>query len=143
MCVSNGIQYTDVPLFDDLSVPLELSDENTETFESVDESVYKNSFKPQYIGFSAFGDYLVERKYLRTMYISLVDLFPFAHSVLAVTVSLPRACGNWVDVSSLFDDGDAENDDVTKDETSEEQKCNDEEGHQRTVGNTKEYLARQ
>jgi hypothetical protein len=42
----------------------------------------------------------------------------------------------------LFDDGDAENDDVTKDETSEEQKCNDEEGHQRTVGNTKEYVAR-
>ena len=118
MCVSNGTQDTDVPLFDDSSVCLELSGENIETFVSVVESAYKNSFEHQYIGFSVVGDYLVERKYLRTMYNSLIDLFPFVHSVLAMTVSLPRARGNRVDVSSFFDGGNAKDDNVTNDETS-------------------------
>ena len=126
MCVSNGMQDTDVPLFDDTFVRLELSDENIETFVSVVETAYKISFQSQYIGFSVVGDYLVERKYLRTMYNSLIDLFPFVHSVLAMTVSLPRARGNRVDVSSFFDGGNAKDDNVTNDETSEEQKCNDE-----------------
>ena len=52
------------------------------------------------------------------MYNSLIDLFPFVHSVLAMTVSLPRARGNRVDVSSFFDGGNAKDDNVTNDETS-------------------------
>ena len=84
--MSNGTQDTDVPFFDNTSVCLELSDENIETFVSVVETAYKNSFEHQYIGFSVVGDSLVERKYLRAMYNSLVDLFPFVHSVLAMTV---------------------------------------------------------
>jgi hypothetical protein len=126
MCVSNGMQDTDVPFFYNMSVCLELLDENIETFVSVVETVYKNSFERQYIGFSVVGDSLVERKYLRAMFNFLVDLFPFVHSVLAMTVSSPRARGNLGDVSSFFDDGNAEDDNVTDDETSEEQKCDDE-----------------
>ena len=53
MCVSNGTQDTTIPLFDDSSVCLELSDENIETFVSVVESAYKTSFKRMYIGISA------------------------------------------------------------------------------------------
>ena len=60
------------------------------------------------------------------MYNSLVDLFPCVHSVLAMTVSLPRARGNQVDVSSFFNGGNAEDDNVTNDETFEERKCDDE-----------------
>jgi hypothetical protein len=127
MCVSNGsTQDTDVPFFDNTSVRLELSDENIETFVLVVETAYKNSFEPQYIGFSFFGKSLVERKHLRAMYNSMGDLFPFVHSVLAMTVSSPRARGNRVDVSSFFDDGNAEDDNVTDDESSDELKCNDE-----------------
>ena len=122
----NGTQDTDVPLFDDSSVRLELSDENIETFVSVVESAYKNSFECMYIGFSAVGNYLVERKYLRTMYNSLVDLFPFVHLVLAMTVSSPCARGNRVDCSSFFDDGNAEDDNVTNNKTSNKRNDNDE-----------------
>jgi hypothetical protein len=43
-----------------------------------------------------------------------------------MTVSSPRVRGNRVDVSSFFDDGNAEDDEVTNDETSEEQKWDDE-----------------
>jgi hypothetical protein len=92
LCVSNCTQDTITPLFDDLVVCLELPDENIETFVSVVESAYKNSFKRVYIGFSAVGDYLVERKYLRTMYNS-----PFVHLVPTMTVSLPCERGNQVD----------------------------------------------
>ena len=60
------------------------------------------------------------------MYNSLVDLFPFVHLVLAMTVLLPRACGNQDALFSFFGDGDAEDDDVTDDETSKERKFDDE-----------------
>ena len=131
MCGSNGTQDTDVhmynaPVFFLSSVRLELSDENIETFVSIVGSAYKNSYEQQYIGFSAFGDYLVERKYLRTMNNSLVDLFPFVHLVLAENVLLPRACGNQVDLSSFFDESDVEDDDATNDETSKDRTCDDE-----------------
>ncbi len=53
------------------------------------------------------GDFLVERRYIRTMYDLFVELFPFVHSVLAMTVSSPRAHGNQVGLSSFFDTGDA------------------------------------
>jgi hypothetical protein len=59
------------------------------------------------------------------MYNSLVDLFPCVHLVLAMTVSLPQARGNRVDVSSFFNGGNAEDDNVIYDETFEEQKCDD------------------
>ena len=126
MCVSNGTQDTIIPLFDDSSVRLELSDENIETFVSVVESAYKNSFKRVYIGFSAVGDYLVERKYLRTMYNSLVDLFPLVHLVLAMTISLARACGNQVDLCSFFDGCNAEYDNVTNNKSSDKRNGDDE-----------------
>jgi hypothetical protein len=97
--------YADVPLFDNTSVRLELSDDNIETFVTVVETTYKNSFERQYIGFSVNGNTLVEKKQLRAMYNSMVDLFPCVHSVLAMTVSSPQSRGNRVDVSSFFDDG--------------------------------------
>ena len=42
------------------------------------------------------------------MYDSFVDLFPFVYLVLAMTVSSPRACGEQVDLSSLFDKSNVE-----------------------------------
>ena len=41
------------------------------------------------------------------MYDSFVELFPFVHSVLAMTVSSPRVRGNQVGLSSFFNTGEA------------------------------------
>jgi len=78
MCVSKGsTPDTDVPFFDNTSVHLELSDENIETFVSVVETAYKNSFKRQYIGFSVIGNSLVEMKHLRGMHVCRVFVILF------------------------------------------------------------------
>ena len=69
----------------------ELVDENIESFISVVDDIYKKSFESQYKGFTVVNDYLVERKDLLAMYQSLVNLFPFIHSFLALTVS--HSCG--------------------------------------------------
>jgi hypothetical protein len=46
-------------------------------------NAYKTSFEQQYSGFAVVivRDFLIERRYIRTMYDSCVELFPFVHSV--------------------------------------------------------------
>ena len=64
--------------------------------------------------------------YIRTMHDSFVELFPFVHSVLAMTVSSPRARGNQVGLSSFFNTGEADDldegnaDDVAETEVTED-----------------------
>ena len=64
-----------------------LTDENIDSFLNLVEDIYKQSFELQYKGFTVVNDYLVERKDVKTMYELLVDLFPFVHLVLALTVT--------------------------------------------------------
>ncbi len=64
-----------------------LTDENIDLFVDLIEGIYKQSFESQYKGFTVVNNYLGERKHVKTMYQSLVDLFPLVHSVLALTVS--------------------------------------------------------
>jgi hypothetical protein len=40
-------------------------------------------------GFSTIGGYLIDWSQTRGMYESLMSIFPFVHSVLALTVSAP------------------------------------------------------
>ena len=75
-----------------------MSANNVDSFVSIVSEAYKTPFERQYIGFVVVGDFLVERRYIRTMYDSFVELYPFVHSVLAMTVSSPRAHGNMRDL---------------------------------------------
>ena len=63
--------------------------------------------KRRLLSANIFRDFLVERRYIRPMYDSFVELFPFVHSVLAMTVSSPCPCKNQVGLSSFFNTGKA------------------------------------
>ncbi len=79
----------------------ELVDDNIESSVGIVDDIYKKSFEKQYKDFTVVNDYLVERKDILAMYQSLVDLFPFIHSVLALTVSHKRY--DLVQLSTMID----------------------------------------
>ena len=120
ICGSNGtppnvatpvdfkVSMYDDPKFFLSAIWLVLSLESIESFISIVGDAYKTSFEQQYSGFVVVGDFLVERRYIRTMYDSFVNLFPFVHSLLARTVSSPRACGQQVNLSFIFDEDEGE-----------------------------------
>ena len=86
----------------------ELVDDNIESFVGIVDDIYKKSFENQYKDFTVVNDYLVEKKDILEMYQCLVDLFPFIHSVLALTVSHKRY--DLVQLSTMLTSRDDAND---------------------------------
>jgi hypothetical protein len=70
-----------------LLIQLELMDENIDKFVSAVESVYRTSLEHHHSGFVAVDGFLIEQRSIRAMYESFLELFPFIHSVIALTVS--------------------------------------------------------
>jgi hypothetical protein len=98
-------------------IQAELTDENIDSFVDLVEGIYKQSFESQYKFFTIINNYLVERKHIKTMYQSLVDLFP--HSVLALTLShLWYGAVKLSSQMSLDDDAESDSDsDIKEDNT--------------------------
>ncbi len=65
-------------------------DDNIDTFVSVVNNAYRQSFEQQYSGLSTVGGYLIDQSRIREMYESLLSMFPFVHLVLALTVLAPQ-----------------------------------------------------
>jgi hypothetical protein len=63
-------------------------DENIDKFVSVVESAYRTSLEHHHSGFVVVDEFLIERRSIRAMYETFVELFPFIHSVIALTVLL-------------------------------------------------------
>lgn len=65
--------------------------------------VYTKAFIAQYYNFVAGEGCLLDRKQILDMYDLMKELFPFVHSVIALTVSSPHSRGEKVDLSFFFD----------------------------------------
>jgi hypothetical protein len=63
-------------------------DVNIDKFVSVVKSVYMISLEHHHSGFVVVHGFLIEQRSIRAMYELFVDLFPFIHSVIALTVLL-------------------------------------------------------
>ena len=65
----------------------ELSDDNIDLFVGIVDSFYKEGLVRTYTTFTPIDGYLVERKAICSMYDTMVEIFPFVHSVLLTAMT--------------------------------------------------------
>ena len=79
--------FSEKPVYILLPIQLELMDENIDKFVSVVKSAYRTSLEHHHSGFVVVDGFLIEQMSIRAMYeMTFVELFPFIHSVIALTV---------------------------------------------------------
>jgi hypothetical protein len=86
-------------------IRLELIDENFDRFVGLVEQAYQTSIERKYTSFIIGDWYLLERNEIRQMYDSMIELFPFVHSVFALSVSSTGAQGDRVCLSKYMATG--------------------------------------
>jgi hypothetical protein len=88
-------------------IRLELDDENIDRFVLFVDNLYKESFVAVYTEFVIPDGFLLDRRSIAEMYRLMQRLFPFVHSVLALTVSPKRRrdAGDWVYLSPFLTNG--------------------------------------
>ena len=87
-------------------IRLELDDENIDRFVLFVDNLYKESFVAVYTEFVIPDGFLLDRRSIAEMYRLMQRLFPFVHSVLALTVSpKSRREGDWVYLSPFLTNG--------------------------------------
>ncbi len=67
----------------------ELSQDNIDLFVGIVDSFYKAGLVRNYTSFTTIDGYLVERTEIRSMYDTMVEIFPFVHSVLLTAMTRP------------------------------------------------------
>jgi hypothetical protein len=78
---------------------LELLDDSVNMFCSIINDAYIISFEMEYSGFVVMGGYLLKRKCIRDIYGSMILLFPFIHSLFAMTAWLTGPRGDQASLS--------------------------------------------
>ncbi len=84
----NNDSFAEKPEYILSLICLELMDENIDKFVSVVKSAYRTSLEHHYSGFVVVDGLLIERRSIKAMYESFVELFPFIHSLIALFVLL-------------------------------------------------------
>jgi hypothetical protein len=115
----------------------ELSKDNIDLFAGIVDSFYKAGLIKHYTSFTQIDGYLVERTDIRLMYDTMVEIFPFVHSVLLTAMTRPGTVTSVL-TSEFAILGDTEND-VCPDSAADGEVCledkenNSEDEHKRPM----------